>query len=857
MKLISIDLENIRSYRHEKVEFRDGISLFEGDIGSGKSSILNAIEFALFGLGDLSGSHILRVGENEAKVELELEINEHQYVFGRTLKRRGSSVNQDSCYIIDDDVKTDYSVTDMKKRVLQLLDFKEPSNPRSHSVIYRFAIFTPQEAMKEVLGQKPSDRKQTLRKAFGIEEYNTASENTAHLVSDINVDLRVLEKSAAEIESIITNIEVEEAQITNLDEQNTETGGQIKELEAEKEEKQGLLETKKKEVTEYNDLNKNLGIAENTKDHQKGALDQEKQRQQEIAAHLNKSLEAEKTIIKLTPDYEKLVSSKERRRELEPKKSEYDNALKNSEIETQKIETEKKSLQRQIHENKDEITEFETKIKAAEEEIEKLPEKQNKAQDIEKKLKDLQKLREESNTLTAQISEKKQAIKTLEEYKDRLANEWKEIESIGLGAQCPRCQQELSAEHYDLLRKKYEKEIKEAEEEAKKIKSKKGELDSIQEQVIQQIGALTVLEDQLKQLRTDIQALDITKGTLEENREKLSKLTTKNEEIQNQLNSDNYALESRANLDKNKNTIQNLTDDVNEFNSLKTIIDDFEKSDFERKYHENKALADQKSDYEKQLEGSKKEIEKIEKNLDESKKNITDLNKKLEKFDSPDKERDQLQDQLTDTVEKIAGFTSLISTNKERIEEARNRIATHRENLGRHQRNLEQSEEYKLIRSWLEEAFIPSIHNVEQNVLRKLHTEFNRLFVKWFKTLLESEDIEGYIDEDFTPIIDQSGYELEIASLSGGEKTSVALAYRLALNTIVKQVTDTMKNNLLILDEPTDGFSREQLFRMRDILHDLNCEQVIMVSHEKELESVADYVYQVNKEGTISSVIHP
>ena len=131
------------------------------------------------------------------------------------------------------------------------------------------------------------------------------------------------------------------------------------------------------------------------------------------------------------------------------------------------------------------------------------------------------------------------------------------------------------------------------------------------------------------------------------------------------------------------------------------------------------------------------------------------------------------------------------------------------------------------------------------------------MFVKWFKTLLESEDIEGYIDEDFTPIIDQSGYELEIASLSGGEKTSVALAYRLALNTIVKQVTDTMKNNLLILDEPTDGFSREQLFRMRDILHDLNCEQVIMVSHEKELESVADYVYQVNKEGTISSVIHP
>ena len=85
MKLLSIELDNIRSYRHQKVDFRDGISLFEGDIGSGKSSILNAIEFALFGLGDLRGSHIIRVGENEAKVILDLEINGRPYVFGRTL----------------------------------------------------------------------------------------------------------------------------------------------------------------------------------------------------------------------------------------------------------------------------------------------------------------------------------------------------------------------------------------------------------------------------------------------------------------------------------------------------------------------------------------------------------------------------------------------------------------------------------------------------------------------------------------------------------------------------------------------------------------------------------------------------
>lgn len=34
----------------------------------------------------------------------------------------------------------------------------------------------------------------------------------------------------------------------------------------------------------------------------------------------------------------------------------------------------------------------------------------------------------------------------------------------------------------------------------------------------------------------------------------------------------------------------------------------------------------------------------------------------------------------------------------------------------------------------------------------------------------------------------------------------------------------------------------------REILDELKCEQVIMVSHERELESFADRVYQVTKE---------
>ncbi|HYA82014.1 MAG TPA: hypothetical protein VEH06_01005 [Candidatus Bathyarchaeia archaeon] len=61
-----------------------------------------------------------------------------------------------------------------------------------------------------------------------------------------------------------------------------------------------------------------------------------------------------------------------------------------------------------------------------------------------------------------------------------------------------------------------------------------------------------------------------------------------------------------------------------------------------------------------------------------------------------------------------------------------------------------------------------------------------------------------------------------------------------------------MDNALLILDEPTDGFGKEQLFRLKQVLNELNSAQIIMVSHERELESFADKIYRLTKDGNQS-----
>jgi exonuclease SbcC len=155
---------------------------------------------------------------------------------------------------------------------------------------------------------------------------------------------------------------------------------------------------------------------------------------------------------------------------------------------------------------------------------------------------------------------------------------------------------------------------------------------------------------------------------------------------------------------------------------------------------------------------------------------------------------------------------------------------------------------------WLEHYFMKALEAIERQVMIAFQQEFNEFFQQWFELLVEDPTKSARIDEDFTIIVEQDGYKQNVNYLSGGEKTSVALAYRLALNMIVRKVATSMESNLLILDEPTDGFSKEQLLKVQDILTELECPQVIIVSHERELESFADQIFRVSKEDGISTI---
>lgn len=159
------------------------------------------------------------------------------------------------------------------------------------------------------------------------------------------------------------------------------------------------------------------------------------------------------------------------------------------------------------------------------------------------------------------------------------------------------------------------------------------------------------------------------------------------------------------------------------------------------------------------------------------------------------------------------------------------------------------------IRQWLDEVFVEMANIMEKRIMSKIYNDFNSLFRKWFNVIMGDEGLTVMLDPEFNTSIEQNGYNVDYSNLSGGEKTAVALAYRLALNQVINNLVVNIKtNDLIILDEPTDGFSDDQIGRIKYVLDELDIKQTIIVSHEPKIESFVSNIIRIKKENHVSCV---
>ena len=182
---------------------------------------------------------------------------------------------------------------------------------------------------------------------------------------------------------------------------------------------------------------------------------------------------------------------------------------------------------------------------------------------------------------------------------------------------------------------------------------------------------------------------------------------------------------------------------------------------------------------------------------------------------------------------------------------------TRLEDLARRLREREaldrQSSELRGLADWIDKQFRNAMLELERRRLQQGRLQFERWFAQYFAALVDDPSLNARVDETFAPWVDIAGQPTPAEALSGGERTALALAYRLALGRTVRDA-GRLALETLILDEPTEGFSQEQTLRMGDLLESLGLPQVILVSHERQLEGIADRVVRVRKKDGVSLI---
>lgn len=282
-----------------------------------------------------------------------------------------------------------------------------------------------------------------------------------------------------------------------------------------------------------------------------------------------------------------------------------------------------------------------------------------------------------------------------------------------------------------------------------------------------------------------------------------------------------------------------------ELKNLEFCNDKYKEFVMKKEIYENKLKL--KQELLEEIKNLDKEILNLDENI---KKEEDSLDLSLEKeFVDIKLEKDEIFNKLRGVEVKKVGVEKEIEVLKENIKELKKEL---KEKLDL-KKKLDKFMEFRF---WLNEHFVKLMETMEKKVMARVHADFNSLFQKWFDILVADELLKIELDEEFSLKIDQAGHEIDYEFLSGGEKTAAALAYRLALNQVISGIVSEIKTkNLLILDEPTDGFSAEQIDRMKDVLGELSANQVIIVSHDPKIESFVDRVIKIEKKEHVSGVL--
>ena len=192
MRVKSLHLENIRSHSETTIPFVNGFNCLVGGLGRGKSSVLYAIDFVLFG-DPLSRSYeyLLREGADVGKVTAIFVHGGKTYTLQRALRRHGKGVSQDmeQLKFCENDKLIAGEKNEAVAEQLKALTGLDKN-------LFREVVWVRQEHLKELLDVAPRQRQTKLDQLFGLSDYEDAQKGLVPFQRQYETEKDIREKDA-------------------------------------------------------------------------------------------------------------------------------------------------------------------------------------------------------------------------------------------------------------------------------------------------------------------------------------------------------------------------------------------------------------------------------------------------------------------------------------------------------------------------------------------------------------------------------------------------------------------------------------------------------------------------------------
>jgi exonuclease SbcC len=852
---VKLALKNFMCYRDNVPPLSfDGIHVacLCGDNGNGKSALLDAITWALWGRARAkSDDELIHIGRTEMEVEFEFASGQDRYRVIR--KRTKPRVNRPGHSLLDLQIAAEQgfrsiagnSIRETQQKIIEIL--------RMDYDTFINSAFLLQGRADEFTVKLPSERKEVLARILNLSLYDELEERA-------KLHARASENRCRELSSAIGEIDSELARKGEYEAELSEVRQAIAELETDLEKQESRVNALRERKRELDLKGEQLAEAERRISQAQKELAYLKSRAEE---HREKVLGYEKVIserVAIEEGFQRLLEAKRENEELNNKAIIWVNANNRRSQLEQLVEKARGELVAEQRIRQNTIGQLEPKVNMLPRFEAELTEAQGRMAELERWEEELgqkrqraQELSSEIHVLEAQCAQLEEEIKTLEEKIDLLTPE---------EARCPLCETELGVEGRNRIMTKYEQE---RSDKAEALAANRRQLEHTKGQHRSSEMEVSQLEERVKRERAAVEArVSTLEAKIAEARQAQVELATEKERLaalEERLAKREFALEEQRELGEVMDQLEKLGYDPERHNEVRRRLAEVEVYEA----------------MQRNLEQARGSIDRERESLAEAEQAASAKEADISVEAQRGEALSQALAALPEVEAELAEAQRVYDTFLERQRKGRDKLVeveTRLKDLALRERSKAEKEKELLqasrekgiydelavafgkkgIQAWIIEEALPEIEEEANRLLSRMTD--NRMHVKMepqraYKTK-KAETLET-LDINISDELGTRRYEM----YSGGEAFRINFALRIALSRLLARRAGAPLPTLFI-DEgfgTQDSGGREKLVEAINSIQD-DFDKIVVITHIEELKDAFPVRIDVTKtaEGSMIEV---